>query len=79
MFTLPGEVESAVPLQRSIHIVYELLFTGYNSQLLYLKGLDLTRRRSHDSLLDSLTKFSVIFLLNFFSVEGSWLALKTLH
>ena len=59
--------------------MYELLFTGYNSQLLYLKGPDLTRRRSHDSLQDSLTKFSVIFLLNFFSDDGSWLALKTLH
>lgn len=44
-----------------------------------LKGGDLTKGRSHDSLPDSLTKASVIFLLNFFSVDGGWLALETLH
>lgn len=46
---------------------------------LCLTGVDLTRGRNHDSLLDSSTKFSVIFLLNFFSVKCGWLALKTLH
>lgn len=44
-----------------------------------LKGDDLTKGRSHDSLPDSLMKASVIFLLNFFSVDGGWLALETLH